>query len=95
MAKSRAGFHGPYGLGINQLFKGIGGAEYIASLLDGYTGKEKEEAGSILYENTAFPGGWISMAPPLSDEQVEFIDGHANDVHGHVQGRGGLPDVEC
>lgn len=81
MAKSRAGFHGPYGLGINQLFKGIGGAEYIASLLDGYTGKEKEEAGSILYENTAFPGGWISMAPPLSDEQVEFIDGHANDVH--------------
>lgn len=80
MAKSRAGFHGPYGLGINQLFKGIGGAEYIASLLDGYTGKEKEEAGSILYENTAFPGGWISMAPPLSDEQVEFIDGHANDV---------------
>lgn len=81
MAKARAGFHGPYGLGINQLFKGIGGAEYIASLLTGYTGEEKEEAGSILYENTAFPGGWISMAPPLSDEQVEFADGHANDLH--------------
>lgn len=81
MAKARAGFHGPYGLGINQLFKGIGGAEYIASLLTGYTGHEKEEAGSILYENTAFPGGWISMAPPLSDEQVEFADGHANDLH--------------
>ncbi|MCU9839592.1 cytochrome c1 [Ruegeria sp. WL0004] len=81
MAKARAGFHGPYGLGINQLLKGIGGAEYIASLLIGYTGEEKEEAGSILYENTAFPGGWISMAPPLSDEQVEFADGHANDLH--------------
>lgn len=81
MAKARAGFHGPYGLGINQLFKGMGGAEYIASLLTGYTGKEKEEAGTILYENTAFPGGWISMAPPLSDEQVEFADGHANDLH--------------
>ncbi|SDE31050.1 cytochrome c1 [Ruegeria marina] len=81
MAKARAGFHGPYGLGINQMFKGIGGAEYIASLLTGYTGQEKEEAGSILYENTAFPGGWISMAPPLSDEQVEFADGHANDLH--------------
>ncbi|TMV05561.1 cytochrome c1 [Ruegeria sediminis] len=80
MAKARAGFHGPYGLGINQLFKGMGGAEYIASLLDGYTGEEKEEAGVILYENTAFPGGWISMAPPLSDEQVEFIDGHENTV---------------
>ncbi len=81
MAKARAGFHGPYGLGINQLFKGMGGAEYIASLLTGYTGEEKEEAGVILYENTAFPGGWISMAPPLFDEQVEFIDGHANDLH--------------
>lgn len=80
MAKARAGFHGPYGLGINQLFKGIGGAEYIASLLIGYTGEEKEEAGTLFYENTAFPGGWISMAPPLFDEQVEFADGHANDM---------------
>lgn len=81
MAKARAGFHGPYGLGINQLFKGMGGAEYIASLLTGYTGKEKTEAGVTLYENTAFPGGWLSMAPPLEDEQVEFIDGHSNDLH--------------
>ncbi|AVO38297.1 cytochrome c1 [Pukyongiella litopenaei] len=81
MAKARAGFHGPYGLGINQLVKGMGGAEYIASILTGYTGEEKEEAGTILYENTAFPGGWISMAPPLFDEQVEFADGHANDLH--------------
>ncbi len=80
MAKARAGFHGPYGLGLNQLFKGIGGAEYIASLLTGYTGEEKEEAGALFYENTAFPGGWISMAPPLFDEQVEYADGHANDV---------------
>ncbi|NOC84556.1 MULTISPECIES: cytochrome c1 [Ruegeria] len=80
MAKARAGFHGPYGLGINQLVKGMGGAEYIASLLDGYTGEEKEEAGTVLYENKAFPGGWISMAPPLADEQVEFADGHSNSV---------------
>ena len=76
MAKARAGFHGPYGLGINQLVKGMGGAEFIASLLNGYTGNEKEEAGTILYENTAFAGGWISMAPPLSDDLVEFADGH-------------------
>lgn len=81
MAKARAGFHGPYGLGINQFFKGIGGPEYIASLLTGYTGKEKEEAGVILYENTAYPGGYIAMAPPLYDEQVEFADGHENDMH--------------
>ena len=36
MAKKRAGFHGPYGLGINQFFKGMGGPEYIASLMVGY-----------------------------------------------------------
>ncbi len=81
MAKSRAGFHGPLGTGINQFVKGIGGAEYIASLLTGYTGEEKEEAGTTLYENTAFPGGWISMAPPLYGEDVDFADGHANDLH--------------
>ncbi len=36
MAKARAGFHGPYGLGLNQLFKGMGGAEYIHAILVGY-----------------------------------------------------------
>jgi ubiquinol-cytochrome c reductase cytochrome c1 subunit len=81
MAKARAGFHGPSGTGINQLVKGMGGPEYIASLLTGYTGKEKEEAGTTFYENTAFPGGWISMAPPLSDDIVEYADGHKADVH--------------
>ncbi len=81
MAKARAGFHGPYGLGINQFFKGMGGAEYIASILTGYTGKEKEEAGVTLYENTAFPGGWISMAPPMEDGFVDFEPAHANDLH--------------
>ncbi len=55
MAKARAGFHGPYGTGINQLFKGMGGPEYIVSILTGYTGEEKEEAGTTYYENTAFP----------------------------------------
>ncbi|WP_238365148.1 cytochrome c1 [Mesobacterium pallidum] len=81
MAKARAGFHGPYGTGLSQLFNGMGGGEYIYSLLTGYTGEEMEQAGTFLYENTAFPSGYISMGPPLSDEQVEFDDGHANDVH--------------
>ncbi len=80
MAKARAGFHGPYGLGTNQLFKGMGGAEYIASLLTGYTGKEKEEAGAVLYENTAFSGGYISMSQPLLGDDVEFADGSPTDV---------------
>ena len=80
MAKARAGFHGPYGTGLNQLFKGMGGPEYIYSLLTGYTGEEKTSAGVTLYENTAYPGGWISMAPPLYGEDVEFADGHKNDL---------------
>ena len=83
MAKKRAGFHGPYGSGMNQLFKGMGGPEYIYSILTSYTGEEKEEAGTLFYENTAFPGGWIAMAPPLFEDQVEFNDGHSNSMH-HV-----------
>lgn len=81
MAKARAGFHGPYGLGINQFFKGMGGAEHIFSILTGYTGETKEEAGTTFYANTAFPGGWIAMAPPLEDGQVTFADGHPSDLH--------------
>lgn len=76
MAKARAGFHGPAGLGINQLIKGIGGPEYIYSVLTEYTGKEKTEAGATLYGNEAFAGGYISMAPPLEDGAVEYADGH-------------------
>jgi ubiquinol-cytochrome c reductase cytochrome c1 subunit len=81
MAKSRAGFHGPYGTGINQLVRGMGGPEYIYSILTGYTGEEKEEFGAFFYENKAFPGGWIAMAPPLSDDQVTYADGHPATVH--------------
>jgi len=58
MAKARAGFHGPYGTGLNQLFRGLGGAEYIASILAGY-----EDAPACApedfpgYYNTAFANG--------------------------------------
>ncbi len=80
MTKARAGFSGPYGTGLNQLFRGIGGPEYIVALMTGYTGEEKEEAGTFLYENTAFAGGWISMAPPLDDGWVEYADGSDNSL---------------
>jgi ubiquinol-cytochrome c reductase cytochrome c1 subunit len=85
MAKARAGFHGPYGTGMAQLFKGMGGPEYIVSLLTGYTGETKTQAGTTLYENTAFPGGWISMAPPLYGEDVEFADGHENTIESQAE----------
>ena len=75
MAKARAGFSGPYGLGINQFLKGMGGPEYIHAILVGYTGEEKTEAGETFYENSAFSTGWIKMVPPLSDDQVTYADG--------------------
>jgi ubiquinol-cytochrome c reductase cytochrome c1 subunit len=81
MAKKRAAFHGPYGLGINQFLMGTGGPEYITAILTSYTGETREQAGTTFYQNTAFPGGWIAMAPPLADGQVEFADEHANDMH--------------
>lgn len=89
MAKARAGFHGPFGLGLNQLFRGLGGAEYIYSILTGYTGEEVEEAGAVLYENTAFPAGKISMPPPLSEGLVEY------GVHGAEAGEAGYRPPEA
>lgn len=80
MAKARAGFHGPYGSGINQLVRGMGGPEYIHAILTGYTGEEKEEFGTTFYENHAFSTGWIAMPSPLSDDLVTYADGTAATV---------------
>ncbi len=104
MAKARAGFHGPYGTGLAQLVQGMGGAEYIASLLHGYEEAPEcapeDMAGSY---NTVFtaggfpdsckdehgnhlvPGSWIGMPQPLMGEDVEFADGHSNELHHEVQ----------
>jgi ubiquinol-cytochrome c reductase cytochrome c1 subunit len=74
MAKARAGFHGPAGTGFNQFIRGMGGPEYIASMLTGFTGEEREEAGTVLYENEAF-GGYMAMNPVLSPDLVAYGDG--------------------
>jgi ubiquinol-cytochrome c reductase cytochrome c1 subunit len=58
MAKARAGFSGPYGTGINQMVRGMGGPEYIASLLSGYEDPPDcapEDFDG--YYNTAFANG--------------------------------------
>jgi ubiquinol-cytochrome c reductase cytochrome c1 subunit len=61
MAKSRAGFQGPYGTGISQFINGMGGAEYLASLMDGY--EEEPECAAEMetpmegYYNVAFANG--------------------------------------
>jgi ubiquinol-cytochrome c reductase cytochrome c1 subunit len=60
MAKARIGFSGPYGTGISQLMNGMGGPEYIYSLMNGYvdppacaTGDEEN------YYNRSFTAGAI------------------------------------
>lgn len=74
MAKARVGWTGPYGLGLNQFFRGMGGAEYIAAFVNGFNGEEKEEAGTLLYYNTA-KAAWVAMNPVLSDDLVTYEDG--------------------
>lgn len=106
MAKARAGFHGPYGTGISQFVNGMGGAEYIASLLTGYEDEPEcalEGESMDGYYNSAFaaggfpdsckdengkhkvPGSWISMAPPLYGDDIDFADGHSNDLEHTAQ----------
>lgn len=54
----------------------IGGADYVYGLLTGY---EEAPAGVTVPEggtyNHYFPGHVIAMAPPLSDEGIEYQDG--------------------
>jgi ubiquinol-cytochrome c reductase cytochrome c1 subunit len=61
MAKSRAGFHGPYGTGISQLINGMGGPEYIYSILTHYEENPACAPDGIdgFYYNTAFPNGGV------------------------------------
>lgn len=105
MAKARAGFSGPYGTGLSQLFRGMGGPEYIASLLTGYDDDPDcaPEGVEGLSYNRAFgegaypescldesgnrtvPGSWIGMAQPLWGDDVDYDDGHVNDLQSEAQ----------
>ncbi|AHX04964.1 cytochrome c1 [Ehrlichia japonica] len=49
------------------------GANYVYSLLTGYESHESDEGG--LYTNPYFSTGKIAMAPPLSDNLVQYTDG--------------------
>ena len=59
MAKARAGFSGPYGTGMSELFNGMGGPEYIYSILTHYEENPECAPDGIdgFYYNTAF-GTW-------------------------------------
>ncbi len=80
LAKSRPGWYGT----VNQFWNGIGGPQYIYSVLTGY-----EEPGAELakeqpegkYYNPYFGSGhWIGMPLPLAEGQVVFDDGAPNTV---------------
>lgn len=53
------------------------GADYIHALLTGYDHAvpEGHAGGAGLHYNPYFPGGWIAMAKPINDGQVEYSDG--------------------
>lgn len=55
------------------------GPNYVHGLLVGYkeppAGKEPPGGASNLHYNPYFPGGWIAMPPPLSEDQVTSEDG--------------------
>jgi len=80
ITKAREGWHGTF----NQLANGIGGPQYVYSLLTGYEEPPAalaKEAPEGKYYNPYFQNGeWISMTPPLADGLVTFDDGAPNKV---------------
>lgn len=73
LTKARAGWHGTF----KQLTQGLGGSEYVYSVLTGYqkapeglTGPEGKH-----YNPYFAAGPWITMAAPLSDGAVTYADG--------------------
>jgi ubiquinol-cytochrome c reductase cytochrome c1 subunit len=78
ITKSRPGWYGTF----NQLWNGIGGPQYVYSLLTGFEeAHEGEPCPEGKYNNPYFGSGHcIGMGPPLSDEQVTFDDGSPNKV---------------
>lgn len=76
MAKARAGFSGPYGTGMNQLFKGMGGPEYIHALLVGY--EEPPECAADFESDGYYNRYFIKGAVPdtcKNEEGKSMIEG--------------------
>jgi ubiquinol-cytochrome c reductase cytochrome c1 subunit len=80
ITKSRPGWYGTF----NQLWNGIGGPQYVYSVLTGYETPEgelaKEQPKGKHYNPYFGAGHWIGMAAPLTDGQVTFDDGAPNKV---------------
>jgi ubiquinol-cytochrome c reductase cytochrome c1 subunit len=80
LTKSRPGWYGTF----NQFWNGIGGPQYIYSVMTGYQDPPAdlgEVAPEGKYYNPYFGSGhWIGMGPPLADGLVTFDDGAPNTV---------------
>lgn len=78
ITKARAGWYGT----INQFLNGIGGPEYVYSVLTGYEATPAELAKDMpegKHYNPYFAAShFIGMPPPLTDGQVTFDDGAPN-----------------
>jgi ubiquinol-cytochrome c reductase cytochrome c1 subunit len=74
ITKGRAGWYGTF----NQLINGVGGPQYVYSVLTGYEEPNEElqkEQPEGKYYNSYFANGhWIAMPPPLADGLVTFDD---------------------
>lgn len=93
MAKARAGFHGPAGTGLNQLLKGMGGAEYIAALMSGYVDEPEcaAEAEMDGYYNNAFTAGAYPDSCKIWEEtEIPVLDENGD----QVMGEDGAPKVK-
>ncbi len=80
ITKKREGFHFPWYVSpFIKLVKGNGGPEYVRSVLMGYEEPPAEAAKDAPEGKSYNPyfsaGPWISMAPPLSEDAVEYADG--------------------
>ena len=78
ITKYRPGWYGTF----NQLVNGIGGPQYVYSVLTGYVADEeipeelKAEQPEGKHYNPYFANGhWIGMPPPLTDDGVTYDDG--------------------
>lgn len=83
ITKYRPGWYGT----INQLINGIGGPQYVYSVLTGFvpdeqlTEEQTKEKPEGKYYNPYFANGhWIGMPPPLTDDAVTYDDGTAATV---------------
>jgi len=75
MAKARAGFSGPNGLGINQLLKGMGGPEYIVAILNGFVETPACAPGDFdgTYNSAFAPGGYPDEC--LDEDEKRTVPG--------------------